>query len=69
MVDESETNKKVFCSILSTEMYYADRVQFKRYMVSNTIDPRFYKPIQNQYTADNQNAVTYSRPGPGIAVA
>ena len=45
LIDESESNIKIFCSILSTEMYYADRVQFKRYMISNTIDPRFYKPI------------------------
>lgn len=40
----------VYCSILSTDMFHAQSGQvLKRFMISNTLDQRFFKEIENKY--------------------
>lgn len=44
-----QTGPRLFCSILSSDMFYSDTAPFRRYMVSNTLDPRFFEAIVNKF--------------------
>lgn len=44
-------------------MYYQETSCYKRYMISNTLDPRFYKPIVNKFTDSQESTLVYQRPG------
>jgi len=54
LVDTSGSGKKVYCSILSTDLFYTSNgLAFKRYMLSNTIDSRFFQEIINAFMPDD----------------
>jgi hypothetical protein len=56
-----ESDVKVFCTVLRTDMFYQQNVAYQRLMLSNTIDRRFYQPIVNKF--ETGDAASYRRPG------
>ena len=43
-------DKEIYCSILSTDLFYdQDKQSIKRFMISNTVDDRFYQEMPNLF--------------------
>jgi len=55
------TDPPVLCSLLSSDIFYLADSPIKRFMVSNTLDSRFYQPL-----AVPDQTQDFSRPGPSI---
>lgn len=43
-------NEEIFCSMLRSDLYYLpdNKRSLRRIMLSNTIDQRFYRPLENE---------------------
>ena len=54
LVSQNEKDKEVFCSILSNDIFFIGQegLSIKRYMVSNTLDQRFYEKLENAFLDD-----------------
>ena len=54
LVTQRQNDKEVFCSILSNDIFFSgsDGLSFKRYLISNTLDQRFYEKIENAFLGE-----------------
>lgn len=61
----SQNGKEVYCSILSNDIFFTgqDGLSIKRYMVSNTLDQRFFEKLENAFLdGQGESSAALQRP-------